>query len=127
MLVYQNKSTTFTSDNSNKAVILNLAKMKTQNVNFAALVDRFGRKSGSHLFPLWNYFFVPQTKAQYNKWRLENLKGIIDQNLLMSEKDVVLIKAFFPSAEIKPTKSGSMFRVVNFEAFQKEVKNQIFA
>jgi len=107
--------------------ILNLAKMKTQNVNFTALVNRFGRKSGSHLFPLWNYFFVPQTKAQYNRWRSENLKGISNQNLLMSEKDVVLIKEFFRSAEIKPTKSGSMFRVVNFEAFQIEVKNQIFA
>ena len=32
MLVYQNKSTTFTSDNSNKAVILNLAKMKDARI-----------------------------------------------------------------------------------------------
>ncbi|MEB3151446.1 MAG: hypothetical protein VKL60_20815 [Sphaerospermopsis sp.] len=101
--------------------------MKTQNVNFSALVNRFGRKSGSHLFPLHNYFFVPQTKSQYVKWRSENLKGIHNQNLLMSEKDVVLVKEFFPLAEIKTTKSGSSFRLINFERFQIEVKKQIFA
>lgn len=41
LLVYQNKSTTFTSDNSNEAVILNLAKMKYNG----ALIDKVSNRN----------------------------------------------------------------------------------
>ncbi len=99
--------------------------MQISNQSFALLVARFGRKSGSHLFPLFNYLFVPQTVSQYSKWANENKKGIHNQNLVMYERDLPLIKDFFPSAEFKPTKSGQFFRIVNFADFQMAVKNQL--
>ncbi len=93
---------------------------------FKLLVKRFGKNSGSHLTTLFNHFFVPQTQSQWRKWRNENLKGIHNQNLILFEKDLELVRNFFPSVELKPTKSGTMFRIVNFEDFQKAVKVEIF-
>ena len=102
--------------------------MKTKEENFRALVERFGKAPGSHLFPLFNYFFIPQTKAQFIRWKKECEKGMYNQNLLYSdscEQDFELIKAFCPNVEKKYTKSKTMIRVVNFDRLIESVWKQI--
>lgn len=96
----------------------------TQQEAFDQLVLMFGRKPKSHLFPIWNYFFIPQTKAQFKTWSKSWKDGIISQNLLYSyqcEEQFELLKAFCPAVEKHYTKS-KMIRVTNFEALIAEVK-----
>lgn len=96
--------------------------MKTTEFN--ALISRFGRKPNSHLFPLFNYFFVPQTKAQLKAWKKSIINGIHNQNLLLNIEDFELIKNFSPETTMKLTKSKSMCRI-NLNTFVKDVERYI--
>jgi hypothetical protein len=98
--------------------------MKTQNQNFTNLVSKFGKKSGSRLFPLFNYFFVPQTKSQLREWKKSIKNGICNQNLLFNERDFDLVKAFCPEVGKHYTKS-KMIRVTNFDLFVESVSSKI--
>jgi hypothetical protein len=96
----------------------------TQEQAFEKLVEMFGRRPKSHLFPIWNYFFIPQTKAQFKTWSKSCNEGIASQNLLYSierEEQFEVLKAFCPTIEKHYTKS-KMIRVKNFDALIQEVK-----
>jgi hypothetical protein len=100
------------------------AQKLTQQEAFEQLVSMFGRKPKSHLFPIWNYFFIPQTKAQFKTWSKSWKDGVVSQNLLYSykgEEQFELLKTFCPAIDKKYTKS-KMIRVTNFEALIEEVK-----
>lgn len=96
--------------------------MKT--LEFNNLVARFGKKSGSRLFPLFNYFFVPQTKSQLKAWKKSIRQGIHNQNLLLNISDFDLIKAFSPATTMTLTKSKTMCRI-SMDTFVKDVESYI--
>lgn len=98
--------------------------MNTQQQAFANLISKFGRKPNSHLQPLHNYFFVPQTKSQLRAWKSSISKGIHNQDLLLFLEDFDSVKAFSPSTTMKLTKSKSMCRI-DIYTFAKDVTNFI--
>lgn len=95
-----------------------------ENSAFDNLVAKFGKKSGSHLFPLFNYFFAPQTKAQLKAWKKSIKQGVHNQNLLLFIEDFDLIKAFSPSTTMTLTKSKKMCRI-SLDTFVKDVEEHI--
>ena len=101
--------------------------MNTANTTqqaFNNLISKFGRRPGSHLFPLFNYFFVPQTKSQLLRWKKSINNGIHNQDLLLDINDFDLIKAFSPETTMKLTKSKSMCRI-SLNTFVRDVANFI--
>lgn len=91
---------------------------------FGNLVKRFGKKSGSHLFPLFNYFFVPQTKSQLKSWKKSIKGGIHNQNLLLNISDYELVKNFSPETTMTLTKSKTMCRI-SMDTFVSAVSDHI--
>ena len=92
---------------------------------FDVLVTKFGRKPKSHLYPLFNYFFIPQTKEQFNQWRKSIKNGVHNQDLLLFVEDYELIKAFSPETKMKLTRSKNSCRI-DLNTFMLDVKSMIF-
>lgn len=89
---------------------------------FKNLAAKFGRKPGSHLYPLFNYFFVPQTKSQLRAWKSSIRHGVHNQDLLLCVEDYELIRRFSPETSMELTKSKTMCRI-NLDTFVKDVSD----